>query len=447
MRDVILHAFDWTYASIAGLAGQIAAAGYGAVLFPPPLYSEESGGAWWQRYQPKDYRVLRSHLGRKAELVAAIRALRDVGVRAYADIVFNHMANEKESRTRRHEDPYAFPGERERARYRDERAEFERDRLYGNLDHGLFSHRDFNPEGDIASWDDPREVQEKWLRGLPDLDMNDWVVDQQCTCLRELVALGFGGFRVDAMKHLPVEHMVRVFTIDALDDRFVFGEVLTTNDQEEATFLWPIVEHTRFPCYDFALHETLRRAFSPSGTLRELVDPAAFGQALPWWRAVTFAVTHDIPNNDGFRGLMLGSRDEYLARAYLLGRDGGVPLVFSDHGESAQVYPGDRNRWAEAWRRYDVVQMIRFHNAVHGLPQRCLYEADGFVVLARGDAGMLAINKTEQWQSPTIWTWGMRHGLYRCQLHQHDMLVTGDTFTFAIPPRQAQLWLHVGVSP
>lgn len=441
MRDVVLHAFNWTYDSIAARAAEIAAAGFGAVLFPPPLYSDDAGAAWWQRYQPKDYRVLRSYLGRKAALVAALAALRDAGVRAYADLVFNHMANEKGARVPRHEDPYAFPGERELARYRADRAGFEQDRLYGDLDDGLFCWRDFHPEGDISIWGDPVDVEERWLNGLPDLEMNDWVIDQQRACVAALTALGFDGFRVDALKHLPVEHLNRVFTPELLGGRFVFGEVLTTNDREEATFLWPVMERTQLPCYDFVLHETLRRAFSPSGRLRELVDPAAYGQALPWWRGVTCAVTHDLPYNGTFRAMMLGAQDEYLAHAYLLGRDGGVPLVFSDHNESADAHPGDRDRWAEAWRRPDITGMIRFHNALHGLPQRCLYEADGFLVLARGDRGLLAINKTEQWQSPTIWTWGVRQGPYRCQLHRHVMDVRGDTFTFSIPPREAQLWL------
>lgn len=442
MRDVVLHAFNWTYASIATCANEIAQAGYGAVLFPPPLYSEDAGAAWWQRYQPKDYRVLRSYLGHKTDLVAAMAALRGAGVRSYADVVFNHMANEKAERVRLHEDPYAFPGARELSKYRGDRPAFQADQLYGDLDDGLFSWRDFHAEGDIANWNDPIDVEERWLNGLPDLEMNDWVIAQQRTCLAALLALGFDGVRIDAMKHLPVEHMTRVFTWDELRGRFAFGEVLTTNDREEAAFLWPLIRETQFPCYDFALHETLRRAFGPSGTLRELVDPAAFGQALPWWRAVTFAETHDLPSNETFRGMMLCPQDEYLAHAYLLGRDGGVPLVYSDHNESAAAHPCDQDRWADAWTRYDLRQMIRFHNALHGLPQRCLYEADGFLVLARGDRGIVAINKTEQWQSPTIWTWGLRHGAYRCQLHQHVMDVQGDTFTFAIPPRQAQLWLN-----
>ena len=63
MHDVILHAFNWPYTEIAASADAIAKFGYGAVLFPPPLYSDETSAPWWQRYQPRDYRVIRSQLG------------------------------------------------------------------------------------------------------------------------------------------------------------------------------------------------------------------------------------------------------------------------------------------------------------------------------------------------------------------------------------------------
>lgn len=438
MNDVILHAFDWRFSDIAANAARIAAIGYGAVLIPPPLYSDENGLEWWQRYQPKDYRVIRSFLGRKADLLLAIEALHGVGVRVYADLVFNHMANEKNR-----PDPYNFPGEAVLQRYMStaERAGFAADRLYGDLSSGLFCSFDFNPQGDINNWSDSDEVQERWLGGLPDLDLNDWVVQQQRACLAALNDLGIDGYRVDAMKHFPIAHLEAVFTIPELSGRFVFGETLTFNDAEEAEFLWPIVNETDFPCYDFALQETLRRVFSPAGSLRELVDPAAGGQALPWSRAVTVAITHDIPNNDGFRGMLMPPQDEYLANAYLLGRDGGVPLIYSDNSQSAARHPEDRDRWADAWRRADLAAMIRFHNAVHGEVQRPLFEADGFLVFARGEHGIVALNKTDTWQQPQIWTWGLRHGSYQCQLHGHTMTLSGERFAFAIPPREAQLWL------
>lgn len=438
MNDVILHAFDWRISDITDNAGRIAGLGYGAVLIPPPLYSDESGSEWWQRYQPKDYRVLRSFLGNKADLEKMIKALHSHGVQVYVDIVFNHMANESRP------DRFNFPGENELKRYRMERESFEKDRLYGNLDEGLFSPWDFNPYGAIKDWLDAYQATEYSLSGLPDLDLNQWVVEQQRRCLRELNRMGVDGYRVDAVKHLPEEHIRSVFETEEMSGKYLFAEALTSNDNEERVFLWPLFDNSYLSFYDFPLHETLRRSFSPGGTLRELVDPAAFGQALPWWRAVTFSVTHDMPNNDGFRGVMLQPQDEYLANVYLMGRDGGVPLVYSDNNQSAARYPEDRNRWANSWKREDTAAMLRFHNAVHGHLQHTLFEDDGFLVFGRGDSGIVAINKSDRWQYPAIATGRLRQGNYRCQIHGYQMEVEGDVFGFAIPPREAQMWLFGG---
>jgi len=436
MHDVILHAFDWHYNDIAGRAPEIAAMGYGAVLIPPPLYSDPGGSAWWQRYQPKDYRVLRSYLGSKAELSKAIVALHGQGVRIYADIVFNHMANEQRP------DRLNFPGATELEHYQQEGEEFEKDRLYGDLRVGLFSPWDFNTDGDIYNWLDAHEATEHNLSGLPDLDLNDWVIAQQRACLLALNSMGFDGYRIDAVKHLPEAHLRRVFATIDMNGKYLFGEALTTNDQEEKVFLWPIFGGCEcLSFYDFPLYETLLRAFAPGGSLRELVDPAAYGQALPPWRAVTFGVTHDMPNNDGFRGVLLAPQDEYLAKVYILGRDGGVPLLYSDNNQSAASHPQDRDRWAQAWQRPDIAAMLRFHNAVHGTPQRTLFEDDGFLVFARGERGIVAINKTDRWQQVDIRSWGLRHGDYDCQLHNLRLTISGDSFPLKIPPREAQLWL------
>ncbi|MFA7403327.1 MAG: alpha-amylase family glycosyl hydrolase [Pelobacteraceae bacterium] len=436
MRDVILHAFDWSFADITAQAAHIASVGYGAVLISPPLYSDENGPEWWQRYQPKDYRLIRSRLGGMGELTAAITALHDNKVRVYADIVFNHMANENRP------DRLNFPGDAELKRYRDKRSEFEKDRLYGDLDNGLFSPWDFHTDGNIQDWMNLHESTEHSLSGLPDLELNPWVVDQQRLCLRALNALGFDGYRIDAVKHLPGEHVRQVFQTTEMAGKFMFGEALTANDNEELLFLWPLVTETYMSFYDFPLFETLRRAFSPAGSMRELVDPASYGQALPWRRAVTFGVTHDIPNNDGFRWQLLSTQDEFLATVYIMARDGGVPLIYSDKNQSAGKFPEDRNRWANAFDRPDIAAMVAFHNAVHGSQQRPLYEDDGFLVFARGDQGVVAINKTEEWQQATSQTWGLRQGEYRCLIHGSRMQVRGERFTIDIPPRQAQLWLH-----
>jgi len=441
MRDVILHAFDWKLSDISSRAKQIVSNGFGAVLIPPPLYTYVQGTDWWQRYQPKDYRIIRSYLGRKEDLTAVITSLHSAGLKVIADIVFNHMANEK-SFPERQNDPYNFPGESELKKYKEDWAGFNEDLLYGDLNAGLFSPGDFNPQGDITDWDNPGDVENRWLNGLPDLHLNNWVVEQQRECLRALNSIGFDGYRVDAMKHLPIQHIKAVFQTEDLKDKYVFGETLTFNDQEEAAFLWPIIQETIFPCYDFPLQETMRNAFSIGGSLRELVNPSAFGKALDWSRAVTITITHDIPNNDGFRGLIMNPQDEFLANVYIMGRDGGVPLVYSDNNQSVANHPEDRDRWADSWNRMDILSMVKFHNTVHGAKQRSLFEEDGHFVFARGETGIVAINKTDLWQSASINTSGLRKGKYRCTLHFNEINLQEEYFLLSIPPRQAQMWLY-----
>src|SRR4030066_616225 len=239
VNDVILHAFDWPYADIVNNSEKIAGLGYGAVLIPPPLYSQndESGKEWWQRYQPKDYRILRSFLGNKADLERAITALHANVVRVYADIVFNHMANENRPECGN------FPGDAELQRYKLEREEFEKDRLYGSLDDGLFSPWDFNMDGNIQNWLDLHEATENSLCGLPDLDINQWVINQQGACLHALNGMKIDGYRIDAIKHLPEYHIKSVFETADMAGKYRFGEALTSNDKEEGAFLWPFFDH------------------------------------------------------------------------------------------------------------------------------------------------------------------------------------------------------------
>lgn len=438
MRDVVLHAFNWSFREIAANAKSIAEVGYGAVLFPPPFYSDPDGREWWQVYQPKDYRVLRSSLGRKEDLVRAMRLLKEAGVRCYVDVVFNHMANEARP------DKFCFPGQAELDRYAGDKEEFSKDLLYGTLDGNLFTERDFHPPRDIADWSDGEEIVHRSLSGLPDLVLSIAIVQEQIRCLKALVDLGFEGFRVDAVKHLPLDHILSVFRSEPVRGKFLFGETLTFDELQNREFLWPIVNETGIPCYDFPLQQTLLRAFAPGGSLRSLSDPAATGNALPHHQAVTFTVTHDVPNNDGFRGMLLSAHDEYLANAYVLGRDGGVPLVYSDHAESAARFPEDKGRWEHCWNRYDIAQMVRFHNEVHGCGQRTLWEDDGCLVFARGDKGLVAINKTSDWAHPTLETAGLRRGRYHCQIHQHDLHIHDERLRIGVPPRQAQMWLWEG---
>jgi len=442
MRNVTLHAFNWKYADILDSLDSIQAAGYGAILIPPILYSYPEGDQWWQRYQPKDYRVLLSHLGEKQDLERLLEACHQKRpkLRVYADLVINHMANERAAR----QDFLNFPGEAELKRYNDNAALYEKNRLYGDLSEGLFSPWDFGGEGDIAphEWSDRRSVQFKNLSGLPDLIDNDWVLKQQHKMVEALVDMGFDGFRIDAIKHMTERMVDNLADSPALKDRFWFGEILTGSDHDELVFLKPFLRETWISAYDFPLFQTIREAFAFGGSLRTLATPEQEDNALHWSRSVTFVVNHDIPHNQGFRSWLLDRQDEHLAYAYVLGRDGGVPLIYSDNDESH--YPEDQGRWLGAYSRPDIVAMIGFHNAVHGEAMAILYVTDTLLVFRRGEKGIVAINKSDSEQWTTFSTWGLANpGQYRDAIHRHEMQVEGDNFTLFIPPRTAQMWLMV----
>ena len=436
MRDVIFHAFNWKYQDIINAVKDIYGAGYGAILIPPALYSDPNGDQWWQRYQPKDYRVLLSHLGGKKELEELLKKCHQDSykLRVYADIVINHMANESRA------DRLNFPGQAELEKYEGEPEKYQKNRLYGDLSVGLFSPWDFNQTGNIQNdeWSDRNRVVYGTLSDLPDLIDSPWVLEQQRNMLIALAEMGFDGFRIDAIKHMT-ERMIDNFADrPEIASKYLFGEVLTGSDHDENIFIDPFLRETWISAYDFPLFQTIREAFSFGGSLRRLARPENEDNALPWHRAVTFVVNHDIPHNDGFRGWILDRQDEHLAYAYILGKDGGVPLIYSDHNES-----NDGGRWENILHRPDLSNMILFHNAVHGQEMVILYETDTILVFRRGNMGIVAINKggAENWVNFN--TWGLKNpGMLPDLIQGFKMKLSGSRFTLYLPPRTAQMWLE-----
>ncbi|MCK7592603.1 alpha-amylase family protein [Pseudomarimonas salicorniae] len=440
--DVILHAFNWRYADVTARADQIRDAGYRVVLVAPAYKSQ--GSAWWARYQPQDYRVIEHPLGNSESFKAMVSALAQRGIRTYADVIFNHMANEAAQRS-----DLNYPGSAVLADYAARSSYFSRQRLFGNLSNGLFSQWDFGPAQCITDYSNVFQVTTYRLcggggdPGLPDLVANDWVVGQQQAYLQALKTIGVKGYRVDAAKHMPVSHINRVFTSTIKSGMHVFGEVITgggAGESEYENFLRPYLTNTDHGAYDFPLFNTLRGAFGFGGSLSSLVDPLATGQALQPSRAVTFTVTHDIPNNAGFRYLIMDPTDETLAYAYVMGRDGGVPMVYSDNNES-----GD-NRWRNAWSRSDIKGMVRFHNAAQGSDMQVLSHGSCHLVFRRGSLGIVGINKCGSTVNASV---NMNNSVLWWNTNYTDTLgsgnvvrITGSPYTFSLPPRGARMWLR-----
>src|SRR3982750_2343340 len=83
-RDVIVHLFEWPWASVAGeCATTLGPKGFGGVQVSPPqehVVLPGSGYPWWQGYQPVSYQ-LTTRRGDRAALASMGSACTAAGVR------------------------------------------------------------------------------------------------------------------------------------------------------------------------------------------------------------------------------------------------------------------------------------------------------------------------------------------------------------------------------
>ncbi|WP_136487429.1 alpha-amylase family glycosyl hydrolase [Vibrio sp. H11] len=403
--DVILHAFDWPYGLVTQRADLIRQSGYKAVLVSPPMksYQTKSGTPWWQRYQPQDYRLIDNQLGNTEDFTLMINTLSSFGILVYIDVVFNHMANESKQRL-----DLQYPSSQDIKAYRKKPRYYQKQRLFGDLSEPLFEEDDFVEAFGILDWKDKWQVQNGRItggphdQGLPTLRDNPHVVEQQRNYLLAMKQLGVKGFRIDAAKHMTIEHLKKVWSEDITHDVHIFGEIITdggATHEEYRLFLQPYLEETSLGAYDFPLFQTIYTALQKQGSLTALIDPYCFGEALSKERAITFAITHDIPNNDVFSDLVMSPQREALAYSYILGRDGGVPLIYADLNTSGFLLEDDTPRWEHAWCDPKMAARIAFHNQMHGLPMVHLEANDDLLVFSRGERGVVIINKSARTQS------------------------------------------------
>lgn len=184
-RDTSVQMFEWAWNDIATECTQwLGPQGYGAVQISPPGASKNANG-WWGVYQPVNHVNLTSRMGTPAQLQSMIDTCHAAGVRVYADIVVNHLADGSGTAT----DGSSWNA--------------------GTLSYPYFSALDFHANCTIADGDynavaGRSNVMNCRLGGLPDLATESgYVRGQIANYLRTLLTMGVDGFRIDAAKHMP----------------------------------------------------------------------------------------------------------------------------------------------------------------------------------------------------------------------------------------------------
>jgi len=428
MGCIILHAFNWTFNEIKERIVEIKQLGYRAVLTSPISYSQ--GNEWWMRYQPIDLRLIYSPLGTKAEFIAMIEAAKLAEIEIYVDIVINHMAHRYDA------DNLEYPGSEMLEKYKSDR-KYLQNRIYGDIGRNQFSSADFHPKQIINNYQNVDEIRnfrihdERVPNGLPDFALTENVILQQNAYLKALLEVGVKGFRIDAAKHVPVEHINGIIDEEIRSKAFVFAEVIP---EQNFQIIREVLASTSISLYDFPHFFKLRKSFD-WGESFKILEEYERSVLIDKFKSVTIVNTHDIPNNSAMKNQAFNNiEDELLAYTYILGRDGGCPLLFTDKGDNRDGVDSFNNRWKDLYKHSEISQMIDFHNFAHGSKMEFKYVSDGVMVVERLSKGFFAINKTANLIEIDI-NFSSLNGTLRSLFSNDSIHIGANNYSLKLSPR------------
>jgi alpha-amylase len=422
-RDVILHLFEWPWASIASeCTNVLGPRGFGGVQVSPPqehVVLPGRGFPWWQDYQPVSYQLV-TRRGDRAAFASMVQACHAAGVKIYVDAVINHMtggASTGPGSAGSSFSHYAYPA----AQYGD----------------GDFHHCGRHGTDDIQVWTDRFEVQNCELVDLADLKTESSYVRGKLTAyLNDLLSLGVDGFRVDAAKHIPVGDFQAIFG-GLSGSPIIFLEVIEGGPGEI-----PPGDYTGLgDVTDFRYGDVVGNAFR-DGNLSNLNNLA--GQmALASGDAIAFVDNHDTQRNGRARLTYKDGTTYALAEAFMLAFPFGTPQVMSsfafsgpDQGppatSSGVTTPVNcASGWVCEHRARTTANLVGFHNQVAGTGVTNWWtNGTNQIAFGRGNAGYVVFNRNGGSLSRTFQT-GLPAGTY-CDVAHGDFSggsCSGPTYT------------------
>jgi alpha-amylase len=422
-KDVIVHLFEWPWASIANECTTVLGPkGFGAVQVSPPqehVVLPSQGYPWWQDYQPVSYQLV-TRRGDRAAFASMVSTCHAAGVKIYVDAVINHMAGGASTglgsggSSYSHYNYPAVP--------------------YGTND---FHHCGRNGNDDIMSWTDRWEVQNCELVDLADLATeSSYVRGKLVAYLNDLIGLGVDGFRVDAAKHIPVADLQAIYG-QLNGTPYIFQEVIEGGPGEisptEYTGLGDVTE--------FRYGDVVGNAFR-DGNLSN-VNNLPSSMLLASGDAVAFIDNHDTQRNGRARLTYKDATTYGLAEAFMLAFPYGTPSVMSsftfsnnDAGPPASSN-GTTNPvncssgWACEHRWRTTANLVGLHNAVAGTAVTNWWSNGGTQIgFGRGSAGYVAFNRDSSAMTRTFST-SLPAGTY-CDVANGDFAngsCSGSTYT------------------
>lgn len=404
--EVMVHLFQWKYNDVATeCENYLAPKGYGSVQISPP--SEHiQGSQWWTVYQPVNYKNFTSRSGTQAELQSMISRCNAVGVKVYADAVFNQLASSTGTGTGGSSfngSAFTFP---------------------------YFGYNDFHHAGSVTDYTNRSNVQNGSLLGMPDLDTGaSYVQGQIATYLKTLTSWGVAGFRIDAAKHIAASDIASI--LSQAGNPFVYQEVIGASGEavQPSEYLGNGV------VTEFNYGTDLASNFK--GQIKNLKTLGESWGLMSSDKVEVFVVNHDRERGQGGSG-MLTYKDGTLynlANVYMLASPyGKYKQVMSgyDFGTDTDMGGPSVTPCTSPWncdhRWSNIANMVAFANTVDGTTQTNWWDdGNNAIAFGRGGKGFVVINNESSSLTQTLQT-GMPAGTY-CNVLAGTSACSGSNIT------------------
>ena len=393
---VILHAWSWSFNTIAENMKDIAAAGYDYVQTSPAntcyvgedgglaLFSQEGDsikGKWYYYYQPTDWKIGNYMLGTRDEFKSMCDSAYKYNVKVIVDVLPNHTAIDHTA-------------------------------VLPSLDNAVGGHENLlhaNGFKPITKWNDRMECTTGEMGGLPDVNTEN--PDFQYYYLQyvnDLINLGARGFRYDTAKHIglpsdPLDEKsernnfwdiatgregVKGLSLLMPDSLFIYGEVLQDKNVKELEYA-EYIDQTA-SSYGHALREAINNGSYNASDLKSWHHPVEASKLVTWVESHdTYCNAHE----------SAGMTDEQIRAAwvFLSARNGGTPLFYSrPAGSTRENYWGNNRvgeRGNDEFKHPAVIAANNFRKAMKGENEQVFTTENGAVVeVARGNKGIVLIN-------------------------------------------------------
>ncbi len=436
--DVILHAWSWSFDTIAANMKDIAEAGYAYVQTSPAntcfvgedggmaLYSQPGDsvkGKWYYYYQPTDWKIGNYLLGSRDQFKSMMDSASKYNVKIIVDVLPNHTAVDHSA-------------------------------VLPDLDNAVGGHdKLFHANGltDIIDYNDRYQCTTGKMGGLPDVNTeNPDFQAYYMNYVNDLLSLGVKGFRYDTAKHIGLpsdpldslaernnfwdvatgrEEVKGVRLAVPRDSLFIYGEVLQDRNVKEAEYgeYMDLVASN----YGHALRNVLEKADFNADSLLSWHHPVD-GKHL-----VTWVESHDTYCNQ-HESADLTDEQVRMGYVFLAARQNGTPLFYSrPAGSSRENYWGNNRvgaRGNDEFKHPEVVAINKFRRAMHGQPEKVTSSDNGAVIsVERGKAGLVIINISGQPQAIDIAT-TLPDGTYSDSLHGTSFEVKSGKITGPVAP-------------